>query len=89
MAYSQFSPREVEALGENIYQSQIREKLSQNDYGKFVVIDVGSSEYVIAPTDLQATQTLLKKRPRAVIYGIRIGYDAAYTLGGHMVITDL
>jgi hypothetical protein len=89
MAYSQFSPQEVEALGENIYQSQIREKLSHEDYGKFVVIDVGSGEYEIAATDLQATQKLLEKHPQAVIYGIRVGYDTAYTLGGHMVITDL
>ena len=84
MAYSQHSPQEVEALGENIYQSQIREKLSQEDCGKFVVIDVGSGDYEIAATDLQATRALLKKCPQAVTYGIRVGYDAAYTLGGHM-----
>jgi hypothetical protein len=40
-------------------------------------------DYEVDADDLQATKRALAKRPNAVLYGRRIGYPTAYTLGGH------
>jgi hypothetical protein len=89
MAYPRFTPQQVEELGEAFFQESIRDKLSREDNGRFVVIDVTSSNYEIADTDLQATRKLLAEHPQAVIYGIRVGSEAAYTLGAHLDAANL
>lgn len=83
MPYQNYSPEEVEARGEEIYQTQIRPRVEAGNHGKFVVIDIETGEYEIDKDDLQATKRALAKRPKAVLYGVRIGYPAAYQLGGH------
>ncbi len=88
MAYLQFTPQQVETIGEGIYRNRIRDKLSHDDHGKFVVIDISSNDFEIADSDSQATRRLLAKRPQAVIYGVRVGYDTAYTLGAHLAVVS-
>jgi hypothetical protein len=41
---------------------------------------------MIDDDDLVATKRALAKRPEAVLYGLRIGYPAAYRLGGHFTV---
>jgi hypothetical protein len=83
MRYANYSPQEVEARGEAIYEKQIRQGVEVGNKGNFVVIDVESGDFEIDRDDLAATRRLLQKRPDAVLYGVRIGYPTAYTLGGH------
>jgi hypothetical protein len=84
MPYARYSPKDVVARGEAIYQQEIRHQVDLgNNKGKFVVIDIETGDYEIDPDDLQATTRLLAKRPEAVLYGVRVGYPTAYTLGGH------
>ncbi len=74
---------EVTAIGEAIYKEKIRSKVEPAQKGKFVVIDVESGDYEIDTDDASATRRLLKRRPDAVTYGVRVGYRAAYShLGG-------
>jgi hypothetical protein len=47
-----------------------------------VLIDVETGDYEIDREDLDATNRILARRPDAVLYGLRIGYPAAYRLGG-------
>jgi len=84
MPYEKHLPEDVESLGEEIYEQQIRQNVEVGNKGKFVVIDVETGEYEIDEDDLQATKRALAKRPNAVLYGLRIGYPTAYTLGGHI-----
>lgn len=58
-----------------------RDKVEAGNTGKFVVIDIETGLFEMDPDDLAATQRLLAKRPDAVLYGVRIGYPTAYTLG--------
>jgi hypothetical protein len=81
MAYSQYTPQEVEARGEAIYQANIRGTVQVDHEGEFVVIDIETGDYEIDADDLAATQRLLAKRPEAVLYGLRIGHPVAYQLG--------
>ncbi len=84
MPYARYSPEEVESRGEEIYEQQIRQKVEAGNKGKFVVIDIETGKYEVDEDDLQATKRALTKRSNAVLYGVRIGFPAAYTLGGHI-----
>ena len=81
MPYSHYTPDEVAARGEAIFAQQIRSGLTPADKGTFVVIDIETGIYEIDHDDLMATKRALAKRPGAVLYGLRIGYPAAYRLG--------
>lgn len=86
MPYANYSREKVESRGEQIYDQQIRPLVEAGNKGKFVVIDVETGEYELDEDDLQATKRALAKRPDAVLYGVRIGYPTAYTLGGHVAV---
>ena len=73
---------QVARLGEMIYGDRIRPLVEDSQIGSFVVIDVESGEYEIDREDLPATLRLLQRHPRAVTYAVRVGYPAAYSLGG-------
>jgi hypothetical protein len=45
-------------------------------------VDVESGDYEVGDDDLQATKRLLGRRPNAVLYGLRVGRNAAYRLTG-------
>lgn len=82
MPYPHYTADEVAARGEAIYEQQIRAEVEAEHRGKFIVIDIETGEYEIDADDLAATKRALAKRPNAVLYGLRIGYPAAYRLGG-------
>ena len=78
MAARTYKPGEISALGEAIFRDQIQKRV-----GDFVVIDVETGDYEVAPGDAIATRRLLKRRPEAVTYGVRVGHRAAYShVGG-------
>ena len=74
------TPKEVVTRGEEIYQ-QIRDRVDAGNHGEFVVIDVKTGEYELGADDVQATMSLLARRPDAITYGVRIGSPVAYKLG--------
>jgi hypothetical protein len=86
MPYQNYSPQEVESRGEEIYEDQLRKKVEPGNEGKFIVIDIQTGEYELDENDLQATKRARAKRPDVVLYGLRIGYPTAYTLGGHVTM---
>ncbi|MEX2139536.1 MAG: hypothetical protein WD894_09765 [Pirellulales bacterium] len=86
MPYHNYPPEEVESRGEEIYEHQLRENVEPGNRGKFLVIDILTGEYEIDDDDIQATKRALAKRPSVVLYGLRIGYPTAYTLGGHVAM---
>jgi hypothetical protein len=86
MPYAKYSPEQVESRGEEIYEQQIRRKVEAGNKGKFVVIDIETGEYEVDEDDLQATKRAMAKRSAPILYGVRIGFPAAYTLGGHIAV---
>ncbi len=85
MPYPNHTPEEVAQRGERIYEQQIKERVEPGEKGRFAVIDIETGDYEIDESDLAATKRALAKRPDAVLYGIRIGHRAAYTLGGRFI----
>ena len=83
MAHRDYGPGEITALGESIYNEQIQDRIGPVEKGTFVVIDVETGDYEIDARDASATRRLLKRRPNAVTYGVRVGHRAAYShVGG-------
>ena len=86
MADRAYGPGEITALGEAIYREQIQPQVEPVEKGKFVVIDVESGDYEIDVGDAAATRRLLKRRPAAITYGVRVGHRAAYShVGGFRI----
>lgn len=81
MPYSDESSEAIAARGEEIYQQQIRDKVDPKHKGKFLVLDIETGDYEIDAEDLVATDRLLAKHPNAIIYGVRVGFPAAYGIG--------
>lgn len=81
MPYSDDTSEAIAARGEEIYQQQIRDKVDPKYKGKFLVLDLETGDYEIDAEDLVATDRLLAKHPNAVIYGVRVGFPAAYGIG--------
>ena len=75
-----YQPDEVAARGDAIYHEQIKPKVGDLEKGTFVVIDIESGDYEIAPDDATATFRLLGRHPSAVTWAVRIGYRAAGSL---------
>ena len=82
MSYSDWTAEEIGARGEEIYQTQIRDKVDPKKHkGMFLVLDIETGDYEIADEDLEATERLLAKNPKAMTYGVRIGYPATHGIG--------
>jgi hypothetical protein len=86
MPYPHYTAEEVATRGEALYEQQIRPKVEADHKGKFVVIDIETGDYKVDDSDMAATKRALAKRPEAVLYGLRIGYPAAYRLGGRLTV---
>ena len=79
---------EVGERGQAIYESRLRTLLeTEENIGKIVSIDVDTGDYEIADDLLVAGRRLQQRRPDALMYGKRIGYNAVYAVGGSLVRT--
>ena len=78
MPFEDYTKEEISALGEKIYQEQIKPLVEPQEKGKFVVIDILSGDYEIDPEHLAASKRLRERRPDSVRYAGRVGYPSAY-----------
>jgi len=79
------SHEEVAQLATQLYESGIRQKVeSDSNIGKMVIIDVETGDYEIDKNGLHASNRLSERHPDARLFGIRIGYNVAASLGGVM-----
>ena len=79
---------DVANRGEAIYQEQIKPLVDPLHYGKFLVIDVETGDYEIGKRMREASKILRERRPKAITYGVRVGFLAAYRMGGRNYITE-
>lgn len=82
MPYPGRTTEEVARRGQELYEREIRRKVEPEHEGRFLVLDIESGDYEIADEDLTASEGMLARRPDAVLYGLRVGRDYAYRLGG-------
>ena len=79
---------EVAKKGKAIYQERIKPLVDPLHCGKFLVIDVDTGDYEIGERMILASKKLRERRPEAITYGVRIGFLAAYRMGGRNWIPD-
>ncbi len=79
------SYEEVGRLAKQLYERDIRQKIeSSENIGKMLIIDVKTGDYEVDKNGLYASDRLSERHPSAHMFGIRIGYNAAVSLGGIM-----
>ena len=76
---------DVVTIGESIYEKDVLPRMTPEDKGKMVVIDVFSGDYEIDRHSMVARHRLLKRQPGAIVYIGRVGYRAAYRVGPRYV----
>ena len=79
---------EIGRKGEALYQEKIKPLVDPLHYGEFVVIDVESGDYEIGDRMIAASKKLRERRPEAITYGVRVGFLAAYRMGGRNWVPD-
>lgn len=85
MPHPTWTAEEIARRGEELYAHDLRTRLeTEENRGKFLVIDIEIGAYEIDREALAATERLLARHPHAMTYGLRIGYNAVYELGGHL-----
>jgi hypothetical protein len=85
MIRSKLTSEEVAERGEALYRQGIQAEVETNEnIGKMVIIDIETGEYEVDAIGTESARKLHARRPDAALYGIRIGYNVATTLGGVM-----
>ncbi len=75
--------------GERIYAETIEPLIDfERERGNFIVIDVDSGDYEIDKRDAEASRRLRERRPHGNLYGLRVGFAAAYRMGGRLRMRD-
>jgi hypothetical protein len=76
------NPDEIVRKGQRIYEETLRPLVAAGNTGRFLVINVETGEFVMDSDDVAVSEAAHQRFPGAPLYAMRIGYDAAYRLGG-------
>jgi hypothetical protein len=88
MPHARIRNEEIDRRGQELYERQIRQQVeTPENIGKQIVIDIETGAYEISDDGLEASRRLLARHPDAALYGLRIGYNAVYTIGGALTPT--
>ena len=77
-AYREYPPGEVSARGKAIYRKRILPSIEPPPKGVFVAIDIDSGDYEIHERYITALMRLIKRRPTAMTFTLRVGYPTAH-----------
>jgi hypothetical protein len=86
MPETEHTKEDVIRRGKDIYAHALRARLEPAQNGRFVAIDVASGDSEVADEVLQAVDRLRARRPGVLPYVHRVGYPAAYKLGGRFQV---
>lgn len=75
------NPEEIIKKGEEIYQNKLKNILEPQDNGKYVVIEVISSDYFVNENLLTAVEEARKKYPESLFFTARVGYKGIFNVG--------
>jgi hypothetical protein len=76
---------EIGHMALDIYHNRIQPLVMPTHKGKYLAIDIDSGDYEVDENDLVAERRLRERRPDGTLFGLKIGYRAAYSLGGRLV----
>jgi hypothetical protein len=76
-----YSKEEFARRGQEIYESQVRSQVEQNNQGKIVAIDIETGTFEVDDTPMVAVDRLYERQPDAQPWVIRIGHRAVFRFG--------
>lgn len=82
MSQARHTREEIARRGQALYDQRIRDRVEPTCKGKLLAIDVETGEYEIDTDELAALRRATSKKADALLYLLRVGYPAAYRLGG-------
>jgi len=77
-----YSKEEFARRGDSIYESAVRPQLKTEDKGKFVALDIETSEFEMDADELAACDRLRARLPDAQIWMVRVGSRYVHRFGG-------
>ena len=81
MPHTRFRSEEIAQRGQELYERNLRHQVEvDQNIGKMILIDVETGDYEIDETGKKASEHLHAKHSDAALYGIRIGYEVAFSL---------
>jgi TPP-dependent 2-oxoacid decarboxylase len=76
---------EVANRAQRLYEKTIREQVETSEnIGKMVIIDIETGNFAVDALGFDSAAILRTQNPNARLFGIRIGYNVAASLGGVM-----
>ena len=84
MPHPPLSDEEICERGQELYEHGIRDQVeTEENIGKLISIDIETGDYEIGDDiSIDAPLRLHARHPGAAVYTLRIGYNAAVSLGG-------
>lgn len=76
-----YNKEEFARRGNEIYESQVRHQVEEDNHGKIVAIDIETGAFEVAKDSLTASDRLLALYPDAQIWFVRIGHRAVHRIG--------
>ena len=76
-----YSKEEFARRGDEIYEQEVLPRLTPEDEGKFVLIDIETGDYEVHRDELAASDRLFARRPEAQIWFRQIGSRYARRFG--------
>lgn len=77
-----YSKEEFAQRGDEIYESQVRQQVEGNHYGKIVAIDIETGDWEIDANEIVACDRLEAQHPDAQIWIVRVGSRHVRRFGG-------
>ncbi len=78
------STRDTALRGEKIYKEKYQHEFEKTHKGKFVAINVNTSDATLADTSEEAIRLALEKDPSGLFHLMRVGHQSAFDAGWYM-----
>lgn len=77
-----YSKEEFARRGDEIYESQVRQQVEEDNYGKIAAIDIETGAFEVDASEITACERLEARYPAAQIWIVRIGSRYVRRFGG-------
>lgn len=78
---ARYSRDQIAALGDEIYEQRVLPQLGPEDRGKLALIDIESGDFEVDRNEVAASDRLLARHPRAVVWTRQVGSEFARRFG--------
>lgn len=85
MERPRYTKEEHARRARELYEREIQAKLSEQDIGRILALDVDSGEFVLGDRVLDVCDKLYAIRPQAQPFVFRVGYAGVHRFGPRLV----